>query len=435
MFRRLTTTQLVIDLTVAALFALVALPAELGATVGGVLNNAVAFLVCLIFGGAVAVRRLSPPLALGLAWAGAIVQMSFGRSPGAADLAVFAVLYTAAAYGSRRVFWVGFGSAILGAAVATFYLYVVLGAAGLSLSMITVAIAVLIAATFALLLAWTAGALVRTAHRARTTRIAQERAEAETAAEAERARIARDMHDVVAHSLAVVIAQADGARYAAASAPGPSPAQIAALQTISTTARAALADVRVLLAQLRHRQEDGPQPTVADLDALFAQLRAAGLDLRVDIDPAPRHEPPAAVQLAVYRILQEALTNALRHGAGPVDVRLAWHADRVELAVHNALPPVRGERPGLGGPRPSVRSSPVTAGDAADASRVTTEAGSGAVSAGSRGRGQGLIGMRERALLVGGTLDAGADGDAFVVRATLPVDGPPIDTAPIDTAQ
>ena len=136
-------------------------------------------------------------------------------------------------------------------------------------------------------------------------------------------RIARDMHDVVAHSLAVVIAQADGARYAPRRRRIPAVAT-EALGTISTTARAALADVRLLLTQLRHSQGDGPQPTLADLEALYAQVRAAGVDLRVDVDPAPPGEPPAAVQLAVYRILQEALTNALRHGdGGPVAVRLA----------------------------------------------------------------------------------------------------------------
>ena len=122
----------------------------------------------------------------------------------------------------------------------------------------------LIAAAFALLLAWTIGALVRAALRASANREAQERAEAEAVVEQERVRIARDMHDVVAHSLAVVIAQADGARYAAAADPA---VATAALGTISTTARAALADVRLLLAQLRHSEGDGPQPTLADLEA------------------------------------------------------------------------------------------------------------------------------------------------------------------------
>ncbi len=194
-------------------------------------------------------------------------------------------------------------------------------------------------------------------------------------------RIARDMHDVVAHSLAVVIAQADGARYAASADPA---AATAALGTISTTARAALADVRLLLTQLRHAESEGPQPTIADLEELYAQVRAAGVELRVDIDPAPALPPPAAVQLAVYRILQEALTNALRHGdGGPVTVALAWHADRVELEVRNRLRP--GDRPAESG--------------------------------------HGLIGMGERASLVGGRLNAADRDGEFVVSATLPIGG------------
>jgi signal transduction histidine kinase len=215
----------------------------------------------------------------------------------------------------------------------------------------------------------------------RSTRDAQARAEVAAAEEQERVRIARDMHDVVAHSLAVIIAQSDGARYAAASDP-----QIATetLGTVSQTARAALSDVRMLLTQLRHRQGAGPQPTIADLEQLFEQVRQAGIEPRVTVDPMPPGEPPAAVQLAVYRILQEALTNAIRHGAGGVvDVRLAWLSDRVDLEVRNEA-----------------------AGDAAGASG-----------------GHGIVGMRERAQLNGGTLGAQRDGGDFVVRGTLPIGG------------
>ena len=96
--------------------------------------------------------------------------------------------------------------------------------------------------------------------------------------------------------------------------------------TISTTARAALADVRLLLTQLRHSQRDGPQPTLADLEELYAQVRAAGVELRVDVDPAPAARARRQrCSSRVYRILQEALTNALRHGdGGRSHVRLAW---------------------------------------------------------------------------------------------------------------
>ncbi|MEQ7005395.1 histidine kinase [Actinopolymorpha sp. B17G11] len=394
MLRRLKTYQLVVDLVVAALFAVVVAWPELvvGRTVS--YNGVGTAMVVVLMAAAVALRRLSPGIALAVAWAGAIVQMGFGRPPSPTDVAIFAVLYTTAAYGSRVVFWLGFASAITGAGVITAYLFGEPILTGERRSIITTAVASLFAAMFALLLAWTAGALVRTALRAQENRVAQLRAEAEAVAEQERVRIARDMHDVVAHSLAVVVAQADGARYAAVS-----DASVArnALGTISTTARAALADVRLLLTQLRHSQAEGPQPTLADLEQLYAQLRAAGVELRLDVDPAPQRRPPASIQLAVYRILQEALTNALQHGgAGPVDVRLAWHASHVDFEVHNAL------RPGTTATQPQELENR---------------------SAGDRTRGHGVIGMRERAQLVGGRLDAITQDGAFVVRATLPIGG------------
>jgi len=392
LFRPLPTYRLVADTIVAVLFfgvASVFTTLPLGGQGWGsyILTSRtamiVAFVLTAVFSAALAVRRLSPTLALGGAWVAALVQMAVGLPPLPANIAIFGVLYVTAAYGTRRLYWVGFASSLIGAGFITLYLLApsiaVDGGFGEVSTYAFAAVMLFIAASLGLLLAWTVGALVRMALRAREGREAQERAEAETATEQERTRIARDMHDVVAHSLAVVIAQADGARYAAASDPD---AATTALGTISTTARSALSDVRMLLTQLRHSQADGPQPTLADLEELYAQVRAAGVDLRIDVDPSPRHDPPAAVQLAVYRILQEALTNALRHGdGGAVDVALAWHDDRVDLTVHN----------------------PVGAAVAAT------------------GGGHGLIGMRERAQLVGGTLDAGAGDGRFTVRAMIPV--------------
>ena len=395
MFRPLERYQIVVDVVVAAVFFAIAVPVEIMAGETG----RVTFLaapasltagvgIAVIFSAALAIRRWSPPLALAFAWAGAVVQMSLGRPPTVADIAIFGVLYATAAYGTRRVYWAGFASALTGALVITAYLFLgpTFAGGGLSLQTLPLAVAVLVAAAFALLLAWTVGALVRATLRASANREAQERAEAEAATEQERVRIARDMHDVVAHSLAVVIAQADGARYAAAADPA---AATEALGTISTTARAALADVRLLLTQLRHRESDGPQPTIADLEELYAQVRAAGVELRIDVDPLPAGLS-AAVQLALYRILQEALTNALRHGdGGPVAVRLARMPEGP-----SDLPAVRFE----------VRNR-------LRAGARPTESG------------HGLIGMGERASLVGGWLTAAdVDGD-FVVSGVLPVGG------------
>ena len=395
MFRPLTRLQLVVDIVVAGLFfAVVALPTIVaaGAWWSTRADLIASLVLTALFAAALAVRRLAPWLALAVAWFAALVQMAFALPPLPANIAIFGILYACAAYGSRLVYWASFGSSIVGAGVITAYLVVpplVRGAWSVTDAVSTYAFlagTLFVSAALALLLAWTIGALVRTALRARANQRAQELAEAEAAAEAERTRIARDMHDVVAHSLAVVIAQADGARYAAAA---DAQAATDALSTISTTARAALSDVRMLLTQLRHTEAEGPQPTLADLEQLYAQVRAAGVQLEVDVDPAPRAEAPASVQLAVYRILQEALTNALRHGSGgTVRVALAWHDERVELEVSNAV------------------------------AAVSTDTGSVVAAA----RGHGLIGMRERAQLVGGTLEAGPDGAGrFVVRATVPL--------------
>ena len=127
-----------------------------------------------------------------------------------------------------------------------------------------------------LLLAWTLGVLVATAQRSRRNRQEADEAGEQVAAEQERTRIARDMHDVVAHSLAVVIAQSDGARLLRRTDPE---AVDEALETIGSTARAALADVRVLLQQLRYEGTTSVQPGLADLDALLAQFRGSGLEL------------------------------------------------------------------------------------------------------------------------------------------------------------
>jgi signal transduction histidine kinase len=235
-----------------------------------------------------------------------------------------------------------------------------------------------IAGTAFFLLAWTLGLLANIWMRARESRRAQAEAERAVVVEQERNRIARDMHDVVAHSLAVVIAQADGARYAQRTDPA---AAEAALTTIASTAREALADVRVLLARLRHAEGEAPQPALGDLDRLYESFEASGLELVRTASGDPL-QLSAAAQLAVYRVVQEALTNALRHGAtsAPVRIHFAWDDEAVGLSVRNRL-------------RSAAPAGPP---------------------------GHGLTGMTERAALIGGRLDAGITGDQFVVDAVVP---------------
>jgi signal transduction histidine kinase len=153
----------------------------------------------------------------------------------------------------------------------------------------------------------------------RGTRLERERdQQGQLAAGAERARIAREMHDIVAHNLSVMIALADGAAYAVGDAPDRAQD---AMQRASRTGRQALNEMRRLLGVLREdtgaqEQTLAPQPGLAEIDALIAQVRATGLPVRYEISGQPSDAIPAGLQLAVYRIVQEALTNTLKH-AGP----------------------------------------------------------------------------------------------------------------------
>ncbi|MCC2030206.1 sensor histidine kinase [Microbacterium sp. YMB-B2] len=400
MIRPLSRTALALDIVGASLLFALFLPmslvfyspGQLSTTVAEPVAVAAVVIAAVLQFGAVAVGRLAPGIALSVAWLGAIVQLLAGLGPLPINVAILGVLYATAAWGSTRIFWAGLGSAVIGGIIAALQIVFVNGMAGV-FGIITTAVALTVVSVLTLGAPWLGGFGWRMVLRWRATRDAQARAEVAAAEEQERVRIARDMHDVVAHSLAVIIAQSDGARYAAASSP-----QIAAetLGTVAQTARAALTDVRMLLTQLRHRQGVGPQPTIADLEQLFEQVRQAGLEARVTVDPMPPGEPPGAVQLAVYRILQEALTNAIRHGSGDtVDVRLAWMPDSVRIEVRNRV------------------------GDAAAA-----PAGAG---------GHGIVGMRERAQLIGGVLRAERDGEEFVVHARLPI-GEPFHTGPAGAA-
>jgi signal transduction histidine kinase len=227
--------------------------------------------------------------------------------------------------------------------------------------------------------------LERLAERARLLETEREQ-EARLAATDERARIAREMHDVVAHSLSVTISQADGGRYAARTDPE---AAVAALETISATGRQALADMRVLLGVLRQddAHELAPQPDTDAIPELVRQVSAGGLPVRFEVTGRPRALPPGPA-LAAYRIVQEALTNVLKHG-GPqahAAVWLNWRDDGLEIRV---------EDDGRGAGAPPAAST-----------------------------GQGLLGMRERATLHNGQLHAGPrDGGGWRVHALLPYAG------------
>ncbi|WP_029288127.1 sensor histidine kinase, partial [Cellulomonas sp. HZM] len=338
-------------------------------------------------------RRVAPTLSAVAVYTVALCQIVF-VTPLAlpADFAVLAALYSVTVHGPRWAHRVAMASSLVGAV-----------ALGLAVdprrSLPGATAAAVFVATFSLAV-WAFG-LVRRARREtvealvdRAQRLEVERdQQAQLATAAERARIAREMHDIVAHSLSVVIAQADGGRYAAASDPA---AAQRALATIAETGRAALTDMRRLLGVLRDEPGEArsssaagtvvPQPAEGDLDALVEQVRASGTQVSLVRMGAPRALPPG-VGLTVYRIAQESLTNVLKH-AGPdpqVTLMVQWQSESIALEI--------------------------------------TDDGRGAAAEGD-GQGHGLRGMRERASMFGGTLSAGPrPGGGFRVRALLPTTG------------
>jgi signal transduction histidine kinase len=202
----------------------------------------------------------------------------------------------------------------------------------------------------------------------------------------ERARIARELHDVVAHHMSVIAVRAETAPFRI---PGLPEAVKDDMAETGAIAREALTEMRRLLGVLRGADagaELAPQPGMDGLEGLIAAVRGAGLAVHLRVDGGPR-PLPAGVGLSAYRILQEALSNTLRHAPGAeVTVEVGFEPDRLRLRVHNGPPPVRPDRPSP--PRP----------------------------------GHGVLGMRERAAMLGGTLAAGPTSDGgYLVEAALPL--------------
>ncbi|MHA7134512.1 sensor histidine kinase, partial [Oerskovia turbata] len=379
-------------------------------------------------------RRTRPALSAALVYSAALLHMLLGFvSLFPVDLLLLVSLFSVTVYGPRWAHRTAIISSLAGSLVL-----------GLTFAMQadspTEAAGVLVFTTMlsslAFLAVWAFG-LVRRSRREtlnalvdRAERLEIERdQQAQIATAAERSRIAREMHDIVAHSLSVIIAQADGGRYAGATDPE---AATRALTTVSETGRAALADMRRLLgvlrtddrdavggpAQLTHapglnnrplppggpagaastpggatgpvtgatrRVELTPQPDSADLETLVTQVRASGMRVSLVRMGTPRALPPGA-GLTVYRVCQEALTNILKH-AGPdptVTVVVTWGADTLTLAIDDD--------------------------------------GRGASADGSHTPGYGLLGMRERAAIFGGAVTTGPrPGGGFRVRFTMPI--------------
>jgi len=347
-------------------------------------NPADVFLIGTALTVPLAWRRQAPVPAAAAVVAVGLVELAVVPEFLAANVAALFMVYALAAYSTRWAARAGLAVGLVGAGLAALRYWDY----GVAASVVPVAGAIGVS----VVAAWALGNL----RRARLQQMAalEERAqllelerdqEMRLAATTERARIARELHDVVAHSLSVVIAQADGGRYAGRADPV---AATDALEAIAATGRQALTDMRSLLGVLREGggEEYAPQPGVAAIPALVDDVRASGLDVDLIVEGAPQ-VLAAGPQLAAYRIVQESLTNVLKH-AGPASrawVRLQWRPDALELSV-------------------------LDDGRGASAAMVDAD-----------GNGQGLRGMRERAQLHRGRLEAGPrHGGGFGVHASLP---------------
>ncbi|WP_163542665.1 sensor histidine kinase [Occultella kanbiaonis] len=355
-----------------------------GAAVGG--------LASLVMPVAIGWRRSHPVHSSVVVYAAALAHVLAGAPLIFADSLIFVALYSVTVYGPMWARRTALGSALLGCLILSGYYAATSGQ--VPMHSLVVAGAAMTFLSALVMITW-AIAMVRKARvdqieslADRAARLEVERdQQAKIATAAERARIAREMHDIVAHSLSVVIAQADGGRYAASADPE---AATRALTTISETGRAALADMRRILGVLRSDDpRDGdliPQPDDSDLDTLAEHVRDTGLQVSVVRVGEARALPPGA-GLTVYRIAQEALTNILKH-AGP--------------GVHATL---------------LVQWTPIglvlQIDDDGRGAAATTD-----------GAGHGLLGMRERTAMLGGTLTTGPrPGGGYRVRAEIPLPG------------
>lgn len=338
----------------------------------------------------IVVRRSHPVGAFATAIGfGALQVVLYRGRPVPSDLAIVILLYTLAAYSTRRNSVIGLLICLFGAAIELLerqiprpapsrWEWLIFGYLMFAGPCLT---------------AWVLGDSTRyrrayyTNLEERAARLERERdAHAQIAAAAERARIARELHDVVAHNVSVMVVQADGAAYALGTDPERTRRALAA---ISATGRQALTEMRALLGVLRRGDDGGlavlaPLPGLGQLDELLDQTRAAGLPVTCSVEGKVR--PLAAgTALTAYRIIQESLTNVRKHAGGMAgaNVVLRYTDAAVELSV--------------------------------------TDNGVGATAA-CDGAGHGLTGMSERAAMYGGSVQAGPRaGGGFEVTATLPI--------------
>ncbi|MBD8044364.1 sensor histidine kinase [Arthrobacter sp. Sa2BUA2] len=350
-------------------------------------------------------RRTRPVPAAAVMAAACLIQLPLAPVTGLpADLFVLVMVHALAAYAPRWASLGGLALALVGGVLVIFQ-YLALPALQTfaqnpPTGMIGFWLIALVAVEAVVLVCWTFGDLARTRRlameslRDRARRLEVERQqERDLAAADERTHIAREMHDIVAHSLSVIITQADGARYASAQDPE---IATATLGTIAETGRGSLREMRRLLGVLRG--DDGastrPLPSLADIGDLVEGVKRAGLDVQVITTGTMRRALPAGAELTAYRVVQEALTNVLKH-AGPLaraTVDLNWTPGGLAIQVHDD-----------------------GRGAAADEAAPGGSGNPGAI------QGQGIRGMAERVALYDGSFEAAsAAGGGFRVAAFIP---------------
>ena len=329
-----------------------------------------------------AARRRFPGAVLALCVASGLAVAALGLSPIVLGVAILVAVYSVAAYGTRWVSLAGLAAAEVGSVAVQL-------TPGRFQAPTVVSNALVIGA------AWLLGHFVGV-RRAYTARLEERTAELEQAREElarravteERLRLARELHDVVAHAMSVIAVQSGVGAHVASTQPEEA---AKALSAIEATSRAALEELRRLLGVLRQDSEPQgdltPVPGLADLDSLLAEVSKAGVGVRLRVEGTPS-PLPAGVDLSAYRIVQEALTNVVKH-AGPARAQVTvGYGDR-EVTVE-----VTDDGRGVG----------ALAGD------------------GRAGVGHGLIGMRERVAAFNGDLEAGPrPGGGFRVAARLPL--------------
>ncbi|OIH81727.1 two-component sensor histidine kinase [Arthrobacter sp. UCD-GKA] len=331
-------------------------------------------------------RRRRPAPAAGIIVIAHLIQVVVTSELLPSQIAVPITVYTLAAFGKRWESFAGLAAGFVGALLASVRVGVWAGGnslEGIILNFIGLGLVVLVA--------WTFGDLARTRRitlqtlEDRTRRLETEREQERALAAAdERNHIAREMHDIVAHSLSVIITQSDGARYASEHDP-----EIAreTLATIAQTGRSSLQEMRRLLGVLRGGDEAStrPLPTLADVPELLETTRKSGLEIRYTQEGTSRRALPAGAELTVYRALQEALTNVLKH-AGPsttASVSVVWNSKGLHLFI--------------------------------------SDNGRGAGALSTSDAGQGLLGMAERVALYDGRVQAEPKaGGGFHVDVFIP---------------